>query len=354
MTSPAAAATANETQSRGLHRTRPRQTGTDQPQRSDPGPVGATDPVGVVVGVVDPDLERQAHHQGEQRGRCVESHRSRPPSPAPTSTGRDGRRQGPRAGTGQPLRRRRARPDLGAHPSPPVASSVSTGASSSRNRCRSILPPAVRGSDPGGPAGGEGRAPGGWRPARAAARSAPPADLGHRDRRRPSPRPPLYPTPGPAHRSRRRRRGAGDPSRRRAARPPRGRRSGRPRRRRRPAGRAPRADRPASGRDHWCGTGRRRAPRRSDPGLNRYPEKSIGPASAIAPSSPRCDVHAVQRQPVVDAAAAGLAHPVGADDPDAARRQPARPDRPVGGPPPSSTVSTLASASARSARRAPG
>ena len=41
--------------------------GADQPHRADPVGVGAADAVGVVVGVVDRDLERQAHDQREQR-----------------------------------------------------------------------------------------------------------------------------------------------------------------------------------------------------------------------------------------------------------------------------------------------
>ena len=44
-----------------------RRPGADQPHRADPVVVGAADAVGVVVGVVDRDLEGQAHDEREQR-----------------------------------------------------------------------------------------------------------------------------------------------------------------------------------------------------------------------------------------------------------------------------------------------
>ena len=61
-----------------LHRAGLGHPGADQAQRAHPDGVGAAHPVGVVVGVVDPDLQGQADQQGEQRR---DRARSRPPRP---------------------------------------------------------------------------------------------------------------------------------------------------------------------------------------------------------------------------------------------------------------------------------
>ena len=88
---------------RRLHRARRRDPGADQSHRADPVGVGAADAVGVVVGVVDADLQREAHHESEQglpphRVAVVRRHaRAR-------EDGRDRGRQRARAGAGHPLR----------------------------------------------------------------------------------------------------------------------------------------------------------------------------------------------------------------------------------------------------------
>ena len=66
-TSPADGRHAEGGEGGGLHGARGRRSRADEPHRADPVGVGAADAVGVVVGVVDADLQGEADHQGEQR-----------------------------------------------------------------------------------------------------------------------------------------------------------------------------------------------------------------------------------------------------------------------------------------------
>ena len=70
---------------RSLHRRRRRQPGSDEAHRSDPHSIGPAHAVGVVVGVVDPDLQRQADDEGQQRS----PPRDRPVSGGAPDTERD-------------------------------------------------------------------------------------------------------------------------------------------------------------------------------------------------------------------------------------------------------------------------
>ena len=128
--SPATAATAKLIMA--ARRTDPRlgQARADQPQRAHPHPVGATDPVGVVVGVVHSDLQREADHQGQQRRqpgrrrrRRRPGRRPRPPESAPRAAYAGARRPATeRRSVAAPPRSRRAplgddhRPDRPAGP----------------------------------------------------------------------------------------------------------------------------------------------------------------------------------------------------------------------------------------------
>ena len=87
----------------GEHRTRRRQPGSDQPQRSGADVVGAADAVGVVVGVVDPDDHRD---RDDQRQQGLPPHRAVQPGrgTGPRDHRGDGIGQGPRTGTLDPLR----------------------------------------------------------------------------------------------------------------------------------------------------------------------------------------------------------------------------------------------------------
>ena len=68
---------------RGLDLRRAGQARADEPQRADPVGVGAADPVGVVVGVVDADLQRQRHDERQQRLPPDERVGVRPPTRCP-------------------------------------------------------------------------------------------------------------------------------------------------------------------------------------------------------------------------------------------------------------------------------
>ena len=90
-------------QRRGEHRTRCRQPGSDQPQRSGADVVGAADAVGVVVGVVDPDDHCD---RDDQRQQGLPPHRAVQPGrgTGPRDHRGNGIGQCPRAGTLDPLR----------------------------------------------------------------------------------------------------------------------------------------------------------------------------------------------------------------------------------------------------------
>ena len=115
------AATPNARNAARLHRARGRGPGADEPHRADPVGVGAADAVGVVVGVVDRHLQRQADHQGEQRlppdraRRRTPRRRCRPARGRPPRAGcADGRRRAtgrglPRAGIQAGSARHRSR-----------------------------------------------------------------------------------------------------------------------------------------------------------------------------------------------------------------------------------------------------
>ena len=66
-TRPATAATPNAANAAAFTEPGVGEPGADQPHRADPVGVGAADAVGVVVGVVDADLQREPHHESEQR-----------------------------------------------------------------------------------------------------------------------------------------------------------------------------------------------------------------------------------------------------------------------------------------------
>ncbi len=90
-------------QGRGEHRTRRRQSGSDQPQGTCSNVVGAADAVGVVVGVVDPDDHRDSDdhcQQGFPPHRTVQPGRGT----GPRDHGCNCVGQGPRAGALDPLR----------------------------------------------------------------------------------------------------------------------------------------------------------------------------------------------------------------------------------------------------------
>ena len=265
-TSPASAAIAEAREGRDLDRSWLGHPGTDQPQRAHPVGVGAAYPVGVVVGVVDPDLQGQADGQGEQG---LDRREPAGPAgyPAAGQHRRDGGRQRPGARASCPLSRGGpARSgQVGAHQlsGPAIGSLVGVAwstVSSATSRRRSILPLDVRGSvaDDQQPTG-QGVARGGrLRGRRAdsprrislASGESRSGQAGTSERagdsaRRPPPRPPPgCPSPGRVRRPRPPRHLPGRP---RCAPPVRrrpGRRSSHRRSPRRPAGRAPSAGRP--------------------------------------------------------------------------------------------------------------
>ena len=99
--SPARAATPKQVNAAGFTERGLGEPGADQPERPDPDGVRAADPVGVVVGVVDADLQGQRDHQ---RGRAATRRRARAvAAPVPTRTGAMAGREGARPRTGDPL-----------------------------------------------------------------------------------------------------------------------------------------------------------------------------------------------------------------------------------------------------------
>ena len=104
---PASPATAKQIKAARLTAAGRGQAGADQPQRPDPLGVGAADAVGVVVGVVDPDLQGEADDQGEQRRPPGGSARRRRPAACRRAPARP-RRAGSAAG-----RRRATAPGVG-------------------------------------------------------------------------------------------------------------------------------------------------------------------------------------------------------------------------------------------------
>ena len=74
----------------------------DQPHRPDPGLVGAPDAVGVVVGVVHPDLQGEGDDEGEDAERDVGAPHEVGGGGAEDDGG-DGGGQGARAGARHPL-----------------------------------------------------------------------------------------------------------------------------------------------------------------------------------------------------------------------------------------------------------
>ena len=95
-------AAANESSAGELDVAGRREPLADQAHRADPGLVGAADAVGVVVGVVHPDLQRQGDDEGEDAEGDV-----RPPDEVggggAEDDGGDGGGQGARAGARHPL-----------------------------------------------------------------------------------------------------------------------------------------------------------------------------------------------------------------------------------------------------------
>ena len=73
-------------------------------------------------------------------------------------------------------------------------------------------------------------------------------------------------------------------------------------------------------------------------GSPSYPSNSVGPPIRIRPSAPIATADAVEREPVVDAAAGGLGRAVGRHDPDAGRRVARSRSARSTGPPPTSTA----------------
>ena len=255
--------------------------------------------VGVVVGVVDADLQRERDHQREQRRARGGSRRARRrrrcrPAPAPAAAGRVRGRAPATHWAGVAIR--------------PPGSGAATARRSGLPVCRS----------------GTSASSCSWRGAAGApSRSATQArQLGEL----------RAPCPGPG----RRRPRPAAPTRRRA---------GRRRPRRRPPGASRSAASTAAGatltppvmttsssrpvtvsrpsvagrRRRGCGTSRRRTPRRSPTGSQPVAERQhrAGQLDA-AVGDPHAD--AVQRLAVVDAAAGGLGHAVGGHDRDARRR----------------------------------
>ena len=85
-----------------LDRARLREPLSDEPHRTDPGGVGAANPVGVVVGVVDADLEGEGDEQ-RQRGIPEPGVPGLVGGGGSEDDGCDGGREGPGPGTGDPL-----------------------------------------------------------------------------------------------------------------------------------------------------------------------------------------------------------------------------------------------------------
>ena len=88
----------------GQHRARGGQPGADQPDGAGPVVVGAADAVGVVVGVVDTDDQRDRNHKGQSR---FPPHLTADPGGGTGACqhGGDGIREGPRSGALYPLRK---------------------------------------------------------------------------------------------------------------------------------------------------------------------------------------------------------------------------------------------------------
>ena len=116
---PATAATAKARHRGDQHLPRRCGPGADEPHRADPVGVGAAPAVGVVVGVVDRDLQGERDDQGEERGQRPEAAERGGGAGADEHRGERGR-QGARPGAGDPLRGGGHQPSTAPGDGPPV------------------------------------------------------------------------------------------------------------------------------------------------------------------------------------------------------------------------------------------
>ena len=107
-TSPATAATPKARNAARLTARGVAQPRADQPHRADPVVVGAADAVGVVVGVVDADLERQRRPRGRAAPSTTRPRRRTPRRRCRRARGRRRRAGCAGPGAGEPLRRTEA------------------------------------------------------------------------------------------------------------------------------------------------------------------------------------------------------------------------------------------------------